>query len=184
MLICRFTWWPWRQTQSRGLSYVVYLQACGDDDCRRLVVTEPTARIIIVAADNTSFVPQKCNRCCFSFSDPSPNYTPRTQEEPITREVLGSMLSNRGSPVRLALGYKTAVVLPQTGQKKKNLRTHGKLSYSLEPWSACVELVTLLLSLHSVCASRRHDLGSFLTWRQQEASEFRRLVTTLSPLLG
>lgn len=65
-------------------------------------------------------------------------------------------------------------------RKKKNLRTHEKLSYSLEPWSACVELVTLLVSSHSVCASCRHNLGS----RQQEASEVRSLVTTLSPLLG
>lgn len=75
-----------------------------DDDCW-------LPHVIFVTADEGSFVSQWCNRRRWTFSDPSTNYTLRTQKEPITRERLGSMLSNRGSPVWLPVGCVAAVVL-------------------------------------------------------------------------
>ncbi len=67
--------------------------------------------VIIVTADDGSFVSQWCNRRRWTFPDPSPNYTLRTREEPITRERLGLILSNRGSHVWLPVRYVAAVVL-------------------------------------------------------------------------
>ena len=53
----------------------------GDDDERWLpVITTPPAHtcVIIVTADDGSFVPHWCNRHRRTFSDPSPNYTLRS----------------------------------------------------------------------------------------------------------
>lgn len=109
--------------------------------------------VVIVTPADGSFVPHWCNRHRWTFSDPSPNYTLRTQNEPIKREESESMLPNRGessvgSPVR----YLAAVVL----QRRK---ISGKARDALE------QLRDALQTLKESCATRGAGLRERLAVR-------------------
>ncbi|KAK5857370.1 hypothetical protein PBY51_010622 [Eleginops maclovinus] len=83
-----------------------------DDDCRLVVITAPPSHMSLLAQQMMGHL---CltggNRHCWTFSDPSPNYTLRTWEEPIKKQPLGSVVSYRGSSVCMPVSYEAAVVL-------------------------------------------------------------------------
>lgn len=86
-----------------------------------------STHVIIVTADDRSFVPHWCNRPFWSFTDRSTNYTLRTREEPIRSKAkhLDQYCPMGGSRVWLLIRHRTAVVLLQT---LKNLRKNTRIS--------------------------------------------------------
>lgn len=105
-----------------------------DDDCWLPVIIAPPADMSLLLNDR-SFVAHWRNRPCWTFSDPSTNYTLRTENEPIVGEQFGSVLSNRGSPVLLPVRYVVVLVLPKTvPSHEKDKRPSYSSQTCFRPW--------------------------------------------------
>lgn len=99
------------KAEQKTTPYSCNLLTCGgdDDDCWLIVITAPLAHMSLLSQQMMSHL------CLTGATGIAGAFlTLRTQEEPITRQATGSMLSNRGSPVWLAVRYGATVVLLQT----------------------------------------------------------------------
>lgn len=101
----------------------------GDDDddywmsvVITIIITAPPAHMSLLSNDRSS-VPHWSNRHCWTFSDPSANYTRRTRKEPIIRERWGSFLSDRESSASLSVRHVLILL-------KKNLQNLKKWTRS------------------------------------------------------
>lgn len=175
MLMCRFTWWPWRRTESKGLNYLVVMMIAAvlsslSQQHASLLLRQIMGHLCLNSTTGAAWA-----FLIHLLITPSGHEKNQSQERRSDQCCpTGDLLSGWHLDIRRLLSsHRRDKKKPKdTWEALLQLRALKRLC------RACYPPVVITFCM------RLSSLGSFLTRRKQEASGVRRLVTTLSPLLG